>query len=98
MSDDDKARKDMLICRCEEVSLGDIEKAIDEGFDTLDDIKRLTRAGMGLCQGRSCGKVIARIIAEKTGKSLEEILQTSYRFPVRPEKLKVLEGEETENA
>ncbi len=89
MADD----KDFFICRCEEVTLREIEEVIDEGYHTLDDVKRITRAGMGLCQGRSCGKVIARIISQKTGKPLEEVLQTSYRFPVRTEKLKALEEE-----
>lgn len=85
--------KDFFICRCEEVTLREIEEVIDEGYHTIDDVKRITRAGMGLCQGRSCGKVIARIISQKTGKPLEEVLQTGYRFPVRTEKLKALEEE-----
>ncbi len=83
--------KDFFICRCEEVTLREIEQVIDEGYDTLDDVKRITRAGMGLCQGRSCSKVIARIISQKTGKPIEEVLQVSYRFPVRTEKMKALE-------
>lgn len=86
-----KEDKDIFICRCEEVTLREIEAVIDEGYETIDDIKRITRAGMGLCQGRSCSKVIARIIAQKTGRSMESILQTSYRFPVRSEKMKVVE-------
>lgn len=85
--------KDFFICRCEEVTLREIEQVIDEGYDTLDDVKRITRAGMGLCQGRSCSKVIARIISQKTGKPIEEVLQVSYRFPVRTEKMKALEQE-----
>jgi len=82
---------DVFICRCEEVTLGEIERVIDEGYDTVDDVKRITRAGMGLCQGRTCSKVIARIISQKTGKPIEEVLQTGFRFPVRPEKLSALE-------
>jgi NAD(P)H-nitrite reductase large subunit len=88
-----KEQKDVFICRCEEVTLREIEQVIDEGYTTIDDVKRITRAGMGLCQGRSCSKVIARLISQKTGIPLEEVLQTSFRFPVRPEKLKVLDGE-----
>ncbi len=82
--------KDVFICRCEEVTLRQIEEVIDEGYDTIDDVKRITRAGMGLCQGRSCSKVIARIIAQKTGKPLEDVLQTNFRYPVRPETMKVV--------
>jgi NAD(P)H-nitrite reductase large subunit len=95
MADDDK---DMFICRCEEVTLGEIEQAIDEGFITVKDIKRVTRAGMGLCQGRTCSKTIARIIAQRTGKPLEEVLPKSYRYPVRPEKMQVVENEEFNDA
>lgn len=91
MDVDDK--KDFFICRCEEVTLREIEEVIDEGYHSIDDVKRITRAGMGLCQGRSCSKVIARIISQKTGMPLEEVLQTSYRFPVRTEKMRVLEEE-----
>ncbi|MDD3903277.1 MAG: (2Fe-2S)-binding protein [Sphaerochaeta sp.] len=95
MSDEVKDPKDVLICRCEEVTLREIEQAIDEGFDTVNDVKRITRAGMGLCQGRSCSKVIARIIAQRTGKNIEELLQNSYRYPVRPEKFKIFDEEES---
>ena len=82
--------KDFFICRCEEVTLREIEEVIDEGYHSIDDVKRITRAGMGLCQGRTCGKVIARIISQRTGIPLEEVLQVSYRFPVRTEKMGVL--------
>ena len=91
-------QKDFFICRCEEVTLRQIEEVIDEGYHTIDDVKRITRAGMGLCQGRSCGKVIARIISQRTGKPIEEVLQVSCRFPVRTEKLKTLEEKESEDA
>ncbi len=94
MTDD----KDMFMCRCEEVTLREVEQAIDEGFVTVKDIKRVTRAGMGLCQGRTCSKTIARIIAQRTGKPLEDVLPKSYRFPVRPEKMMVVENEEFDDA
>jgi NAD(P)H-nitrite reductase large subunit len=92
----DGKEKDFFICRCEEVTLREIEAVIDEGYTTIDDVKRITRAGMGLCQGRSCSKVIARIIAQRTGTPIEEVLQKNYRFPVRTEKMKTLEEEPTD--
>lgn len=79
--------KDRLICRCEEITLGEIEQAIAEGCTTLNEVKRRTRAGMGLCQSRTCSKLIARIIAQKTGKPMREILPVSPRPPVRPVKM-----------
>ncbi len=45
--------KDIFICRCEEVTLSEIEQAIDEGFITVNDVKRRTRAGMGALSGKN---------------------------------------------
>lgn len=98
MTDDKDKDKDMFICRCEEVTLREIEQAIDDGFVTVKDVKRVTRAGMGLCQGRTCSKTIARIIAQRTGKPLEEVLPKSFRYPVRPEKMMAVENEEFDDA
>ena len=78
MTDDD-----LLICRCEEVSKKDILWAIENGADSVDEIKRITRAGMGLCQGRTCERLIARILAEETSLRVSDILPGSRRPPVR---------------
>ena len=48
-----------MICRCEDVTREMILKCIAEGYETLDEIKRVTRAGMGPCQGRTCRQLIA---------------------------------------
>jgi len=87
-------KDDIIICRCEEVRLGEIKKAILEGAITVEDVKRRTRAGMGLCQGKSCGRIIARLISQYTGKSIETILPATFRPPVRAIKLGYLGGEE----
>ena len=83
-------KKEQLICRCEEVAEEDIRKAVRDGADTISGVKRRTRAGMGLCQGHTCSKLVARIIAEETGKSPDEILPSSARPPVRPLPVKLL--------
>lgn len=83
---------DVFICRCEEITLAEIEQAIDEGFITVNDVKRRTRAGMGLCQGRTCGKQIARIISQRTGISLDVLLPGTVRSPVRTEKMGIFKG------
>ncbi len=41
---------DTIICRCEDITWGEIRKQLDKGYTTLDEIKRITRAGMGPCQ------------------------------------------------
>ena len=79
----------MLICRCEEVTEEEIRQAVRDGADTIAGVKRRARAGMGLCQGHTCSRLVARIIAEETGKPLAEILPAAVRPPVRPLSVKV---------
>ena len=85
-----KERASQLICRCEELTRGDIEKAIDEGATTIDGVKRRTRAGMGLCQGKSCERLVARILSEKLGRPLADFLPATHRAPVRPIQMGVI--------
>ncbi|MCK5221213.1 MAG: FAD-dependent oxidoreductase, partial [Candidatus Aminicenantes bacterium] len=47
-----------IICRCEDVSMGDIRAAVSDGFISPGTLKTSVRAGMGNCQGRTCGPVI----------------------------------------
>lgn len=84
--------KDPVICRCEEIRESEIRRAVRAGARDLDAVKRRTRAGMGLCQGQSCGKLAARIIAEETGCSIADIPPARKRPPVNPVPLGVLGG------
>jgi len=90
------AEEDMLICRCEEVTKKEILDAIAEGCHSVIWVKRKTRAGMGLCQGRTCGHLVARLIAEETGQDPSQILPDTRRPPVRPIPLEILEVKEQE--
>lgn len=76
--------EDILICRCQEVTKQEIIDAIKDGATTVDGVKRRTRAGMGLCQAKTCGRLIERIIAEETGLDPEDIKPMRSRMPVRP--------------
>jgi len=80
---------DMVICRCEEITLGEIKAAIRDGFRTLNGIKRVTRAGMGLCQGQTCQRLVTRILTEELGIAAADIDPTTARGPVRPLRLEV---------
>lgn len=73
-----------IICRCEEITREEIEEAIASGAVTVDEVKRVTRAGMGFCQGRTCWRLIASLIANRTGKPAGEVLPPRPRSPVRP--------------
>lgn len=79
-----KKDDNIIICRCEEVTLGEIKQAIKEGACDVTGIKRRARAGMGLCQGRTCEKLVQQIIKEELGKKIEEIGTSTFRPPVRP--------------
>ena len=81
----------MIVCRCEEITRAEIEAAIAAGCDSVTWVKRKTRAGMGLCQGRTCGRLVARIVAEETGLDLAEVLPDTQRPPLRPIPIDILE-------
>jgi NAD(P)H-nitrite reductase large subunit len=51
------------MCRCEEVRAAAIDVAIDEGARLVNEVKTVTRAGMGRCLGRLCGATVAAMIA-----------------------------------
>ena len=81
--------EDVVICRCEEVTEGEILKAIKNGATTVDAVKKMTRAGMGNCQSRSCFQHIARLLSKETGKPLSEIKCITARPPVVPLPIKL---------
>ena len=83
---------DMIVCRCEEVTLGEIKKAIKMGARNTDAVKRITRAGMGLCQNKTCYNLIAKIISIETGFPLSEVFSFTSRPPVRPIPVKYWEN------
>jgi ferredoxin len=78
------ATLDRVICRCQEVTEREIIEAIRDGARSVDGIKRRTRACMGLCQGKTCEKLIQSILARETGRKAETIEPNHVRMPVRP--------------
>ncbi|MFR1111920.1 MAG: (2Fe-2S)-binding protein [Blautia sp.] len=88
--------EDIIICRCQEVTRQEILDAIADGATTVDGVKRRTRAGMGLCQGKTCERLVQKIIAQETGISIEQIIPQTKRMPVRPVKIGVIGGEKDE--
>jgi thioredoxin reductase/bacterioferritin-associated ferredoxin len=88
---DDLAQPDTIICRCEEVIRAEISEAVRHGADTLDAVKALTRCGMGNCQGRVCGPLVAAQVAQETRRTWEEVGQFRVRPPVFPIPLTALE-------
>jgi NAD(P)H-nitrite reductase large subunit len=84
--------KEEYICRCEEVTREELEKAIAEGATSLTGIKVRTRAGMGLCQGRTCRRLITQMLSKV--KDPAEITPPTSRPPVRAIKIEEIVKDE----
>lgn len=91
MPDDDR-----VICRCEEVTKGEIRKAVHAGMFTLQEVRKFLRTGMGLCQGQTCGKLVKGVIASELGISPGELESAASRAPMRPVEMQVLANERKE--
>jgi bacterioferritin-associated ferredoxin len=74
----------LVICRCESVTLGKIRECLkSSGAHTVNEVKKLTRAGMGLCQGRTCAPTV-EFILEKEGCTPLGTEPYHARPPLRP--------------
>ena len=87
---------DVLICRCEEITKGEIRRAVHDGMWTMTEIRRYLRTGMGLCQGQTCGKLVKGIVARELGISPAELEPATSRVPMRPIEMCVFANEEKE--
>ena len=90
------ADDDMIICRCEEITKGEIRKAVHDGMYTLTEIRRYLRTGMGLCQGQTCSKLVKGIVARELKVSPAELEPAGSRDPMRPIEMRVLGNERKE--
>lgn len=86
------AKDDTIICRCEEITLGEIKAAMAEDIRDLNELKRMTRVGMGSCQGRMCGPAVQEIVARAKGTPPAEIAPLTPRPPIRPVPITALAG------
>ena len=74
----------VIICRCEEITKGEIRRAVFDGMRTMNEVKRYLRAGMGLCQGQTCSRLVRNIIARELGVKPDELDTPTPRSPARP--------------
>jgi NADPH-dependent 2,4-dienoyl-CoA reductase/sulfur reductase-like enzyme len=88
----DLAKDDTIVCRCEEITLGEVKAALADGATDMKEVKRMTRMGMGNCQGRMCGPAMQEIIAREKGLPPDRVGFLNPRPPVRPIPLGVLAG------
>jgi NADPH-dependent 2,4-dienoyl-CoA reductase/sulfur reductase-like enzyme len=83
---------DTVLCRCEGVTAAEVGEILEEGAPDLAYVKRMTRAGMGLCQGRLCEAGLTALFLHRTGRFAGSLAPLSVRPPVRPVPIDVLAG------
>lgn len=74
----------VFICRCEQVSAGEIRQAAHLGCQGANQLKAFTRCGMGPCQGRMCMHNATRLLAETQQRAVVDIGVMRVRFPLKP--------------
>ena len=73
-----------LVCRCEEVTAGELRKRAVQGQPGPNQLKAFTRAGMGPCQGRQCGYTMAHIVAAAQNRPVADVGFYRIRPPLKP--------------
>ena len=73
-----------LVCRCEEITAGEIRQAVQLGCSGPNQVKSFTRCGMGPCQGGQCGSTVSLIIAQQLDKPMTEVGCFRVRPPLSP--------------
>lgn len=57
----------VIVCRCEDVTLHELDAAIEQGHDDIESLKRYTGFGTGWCQGKACQALCAARLHERRG-------------------------------
>ena len=83
-------KQNIMICRCEDVSLQDLLDVLEEGFTSLEEIKRILRVGMGACQGNTCNLLVQREVAKFLKIPLSEVKTQKVRPLITGVKLKAI--------
>ena len=91
------ARK-VILCRCEDVTLADVQHAVRLGYTDVEEVKRYTGFGTGPCQGKECLRGIVAAIAETAARDPSTLAPFTSRPPLVPTELAVLAGADTTRA
>ncbi len=75
---------EVVVCRCESITAGEVRAAVAQGCLGPNQVKAFLRSGMGPCQGRMCGPVVAQIIAAARGVAPGEVGYMHVRPPLKP--------------
>ena len=79
-----QAPDDLMLCRCEEISVGEVRQVVAQGHTDINRIKAHCRVGMGRCQGRMCGSAAVEIIAQAAACSPQQVGRLRAQAPIKP--------------
>lgn len=82
-----------FVCLCDDMTDKDLYRAVEEGFDHIETLKRYATVGMGPCQGKICGLTSSEVCARATGRDVNAVGMTTSRPPAVPVELRVLAAE-----
>ncbi len=74
----------LVICRCEDVTYGQLSDTAKNHQCTARELKLRTRAGMGFCGGRTCRVMVDRIIENMVPSTTTGEIPLKYQPPIRP--------------
>jgi NADPH-dependent 2,4-dienoyl-CoA reductase/sulfur reductase-like enzyme len=77
-------KDETIICRCEEITAGELRKVVELGCPGPNQAKAFLRCGMGPCQGRLCGLTVTETMAEALGASAGVVGYYHIRPPFKP--------------
>lgn len=80
----------IVLCRCEDVTLGDLEHTVARGYCDIEEVKRYTGFGTGPCQGKECLAQVALQLARLTQVAPSTIAPFTSRPPLSPTPLRLL--------
>lgn len=72
-----------ILCRCENITVAEVREIVAQGVTDLNEVKAITRCGMGPCQGRMCGPVLGEIVAAELHSDMTKVGELTIRPPLK---------------
>lgn len=73
-----------FVCRCEDVTVAELERTLAGGLTTIEEIKRYTGLGTGPCQGKECMPTLCRILIGRGALTPDRAQPFTQRPPIEP--------------
>jgi bacterioferritin-associated ferredoxin len=80
----------VVLCRCEDVTLADLEHSVARGYRDIEEVKRYTGFGTGPCQGKECLALVAAELARINEDDPSVVPPFTSRPPLAPTPMKLL--------